>query len=60
MAHKFDYARRLLRELPDKPEKLLKSRSYADSTFLPLYFEHLDEKIFSRPAGRPGVGDDSA
>lgn len=49
MAHKFDYARRLLRELPKQPEKLLRTTKYADPTFLSLFFEHLDEMIFHDP-----------
>ena len=44
-----DYARRLLRELPRDPEKVLRSRSYADSTFLDLFFEWLDELIYRDP-----------
>jgi tetratricopeptide (TPR) repeat protein len=49
MAHAMDYARRLLRELPRNPEKLLRSRSYADPTFLRLFFEWLDERIYRDP-----------
>ncbi len=50
MAHKQEWAKRLLRELPKKgPEALLRSRSYADPTFLPLFFEYLDDLIFHDP-----------
>ncbi len=49
MAHKYDYARRLLRELPKEPKNLLQTTKYADPTFLPLFYEHLDELIFRDP-----------
>ncbi len=49
MAHTIDWARRLLRELPKDPKRLLKSRSYADPTFLELFFEWLDDLIFHDP-----------
>ncbi len=55
MAHSKTWARTLLRDLPDDPEALLVpgrpavSRTYADPTFLPLFFDWLDERIFHDP-----------
>ncbi len=50
MAHSEEWAKRLLRELPKKdPEVLLRSRSYADPTFLPLFLDYLDDLIFRDP-----------
>lgn len=50
MPHSEEWAKRLLRELPKKsPKVLLRSRSYADATFLPLFFEFLDDLIFQDP-----------
>ena len=50
MAHNEDYAKRLLRELPDDPAVLLKRwKTYADPTFLGLFIPHLDGLIFDDP-----------
>ncbi len=47
--HSLDWARRLLRKLPTDPESLLKRQSYANPTFLPLFFEWLDDRIYHDP-----------
>ncbi len=55
MPHSKTWAATLLRELPGDPEALLVpgypgvSRNYADPTFLPLFFEWLDQEIFQDP-----------
>ncbi len=49
MSRSNDYARRSLRELPKDPCRLLQSKKYAKPAFLPLFFEWLDELIYSNP-----------
>ena len=52
MAHSMHWAKRLLRELPEDPASVLRrSRTYADATFLPLFFNHLAGLIFDDPQG---------
>ncbi len=41
--------RELLRELPEEPKGLLSRRSYADLTFLGLFLDWLDERIYQDP-----------
>ncbi len=53
MAHSIEWARQLLEELPDDPQQLLpapgRRRNYADPTFLGLFFDWLDERIYHDP-----------
>ncbi len=49
MPHTKVWAKQLLRELPDDPQEVLRRRSYADLTFLPLFFDWLDELIYQHP-----------
>ncbi len=53
MAHSIEWARRLLQELPGDPQELLpapgRRRNYADPTFLGLFLDWLDERIFHDP-----------
>ncbi len=53
MAHSIEWARQLLQELPGEPRALLPSpgrrRNYADPTFLGLFFDWLDERIYRDP-----------
>lgn len=50
MAYSKGWARRLLGGLPRKePEDVLDSRSYSNPTFLPLFFEWLDDLMYHDP-----------
>ena len=53
MAHCTEWARQLLEELPEHPQDLLPSpgrqRTYADPTFLCLFFDWLDESTYHDP-----------
>ena len=53
MAHTIEWGRQLLEELPEDPQELLPSpgrqRTYADPTFLDLFFDWLDELTFHDP-----------
>lgn len=49
MAHSKTWARRLLREMPADPEKLLDHPSYSDPVFLGLLLDHVEEQIYRNP-----------
>jgi len=50
MAHNEEYAKRLLRELPDDPALLIKrTKTYADATFLGLFIPYVEGLIFDDP-----------
>ncbi len=48
MAHSETWAKRLLRELPPDPRVVLqRARTYGDATFLRLFLEDVDDRIFN-------------
>ncbi len=50
MAHSLIWSKRLFRELPRDPQVLRdRPRTYADATFLDLFFPWLDELIYNNP-----------
>ena len=49
MPHSLSWAKKLLRRLRDDPQILLTNPSFADPTFLELFHDWLDERIFQDP-----------
>ncbi len=50
MPHCMNWARKLLREMPDDVTLLLEDSKYWDPTFLSIYLDHCDAVLFKDPA----------